>query len=396
MTWSRFDDGYDEHEKIEDAWFAFPPTPVGLHIMATTACNRWLSDGVVRPRWLQKMLPKDKDRHLVLEYMVKCALFDVLPAGRTISAVDQSGQATTLGPFDEDRYVVHDFLKRHDCATTIKAKRAKDAERKARARRPDSEGIPDGVRADSAGTPNGHRPESNGSPLRPHAGAPAPASRPDPTRPTSIDPLTPRAELAGEQTDHGDLTTRENARAVACPKCNAAAGSPCLGVQGQQRDSFHRERHQAAIADGAPVLTAEERSGRPRAPRPGAREGKASPRALGTNPRAVAQRQQREQILSGLAELDDEQRHTWAAVSDALRSVEAGSDSAWLSDLTCVGVDGAALVINAEGRAGASMRFIRERFTRWLVTVGGQNGVELRFATDAEHDALEQTGSAAA
>lgn len=44
-------------------------------------------------------------------------------------------------------------------------------------------------------------------------------------------------------------TTREEALKVACPSCGAAAGEPC------RRDEVppsHRERHAAAIANGAP------------------------------------------------------------------------------------------------------------------------------------------------
>lgn len=157
MSWSRFDDLYDEHEKIAEAWFRFPPNPVGLHVMATTACNRWLSDGVIRPRWLIEKLPKLKDRTRVLGAMVEVGLLDVLPAGTAFQAVDSSGNEIHAGPFQEDRYVVHDFLDRHDSSVQIKERRAKDATRKAVGRRTESNGSPNGVHAESAGSPRASR-----------------------------------------------------------------------------------------------------------------------------------------------------------------------------------------------------------------------------------------------
>ncbi len=78
MTWSRFDDAYDEHEKVQDCWHAFPPNPVGLHVMATTACNRWLSDGVIRPRWITEKLPKPSDQRKLLGHIVEVADRDTL------------------------------------------------------------------------------------------------------------------------------------------------------------------------------------------------------------------------------------------------------------------------------------------------------------------------------
>lgn len=165
MTWSRFDDRYDEHEKIDSAWHAFPPNPVGLHVMATTACNRWLSDGVVRPLWLAGKLPQAKARNAILAAMLELELFDLLPAGQQLRVRDGGNHEIVLGPFPEDRYIVHDFLDRHDSSVQVKERRRKDAERKRTGGQKDSAGTPRGIRADAAGTPRA-----------PRAGAPAHAS----------------------------------------------------------------------------------------------------------------------------------------------------------------------------------------------------------------------------
>jgi hypothetical protein len=187
MTWSRFDDGYDEHEKIENAWFDDDAT-IGLHAMATTACNRWLSDGVIRPRWLQHKLPAARKRAAVLAAMVRHGLFDVLETGRERTLVDDAGNEIPVGPFDEDRYIVHDFLDRHESSVQVKDRRRKDSERKKPKMPAESAASPDGLRKDSERNPRGRRTDSNASRTRPREGAPA---HPDPTRPDQQPPLPP-------------------------------------------------------------------------------------------------------------------------------------------------------------------------------------------------------------
>lgn len=195
MTWSKFDDGYDEDDPVEEAWFAFPPNPVGLHVQATTACNRWLSDGVIKPRWITYKLPDPAARAAVLAGCVAHELFDLLPVGERRMLVDQDGNEITVGPFAEDRYLVHGFLKYHESALQIKARRAKDAATKRRNRA--SQRSPSGVRRDvptdvppdTGGTAPGRPEDSGGSP---YAGADAPGpARPVPTRP---DPTAPQEE----------------------------------------------------------------------------------------------------------------------------------------------------------------------------------------------------------
>ena len=191
MSWSRFDDLYDEHDKVEDAWEQDRAT-VGLHVMATTHCNRLSTDGVVRPRWLRRKLPTEKERSRVLAVMVEVGLFDLLPAGEIVTVRDSDGEAITLGPFAEDRHIVHDFLLRHDSSRQVKERRKADAVRKAasrrRGRRAESERSPEDVRADSGRTPGGVQPESGASRTCGRAGAqafPDPAL-PDPALKTGV------------------------------------------------------------------------------------------------------------------------------------------------------------------------------------------------------------------
>lgn len=250
MPWSRFDDGYDEHERVENAWFAFPPNPVGLHVMATTACNRWQSDGVIRPRWLTTRLPDRKDRERILAYVVANALFDFLAAGATRELVDSDGNRIVVGPYEEDRYLVHDFLDRHESSVQTRARRALDSERKRKGRRPESAGSPGGIRADSDV-------ESGGSPLT--RGSARPQALPDPTHPnkTEREAATPQSASAREHTSGSLVET------VRCPRCGAEPGAKCMGVR-KLRESAHLERHHAV---GELTHITPSRGGRRAAPR---------------------------------------------------------------------------------------------------------------------------------
>lgn len=58
------------------------------------------------------------------------------------------------------------------------------------------------------------------------------------------------------------LTTRQEARDVDCPRCLARAGSSCSRFDGGLRQAQHLERHTAAIAAGAPVIKTLPHAGR--------------------------------------------------------------------------------------------------------------------------------------
>jgi len=51
-----------------------------------------------------------------------------------------------------------------------------------------------------------------------------------------------------------EVTTREEARSVDCPRCGAPVGWLCTKFDGTPRQSQHAERHEAAIANGARVI----------------------------------------------------------------------------------------------------------------------------------------------
>lgn len=169
MTWAKFDDGYDDHPKVM-AVTQTNPLAAALHPQAITASARRESDGLVDQFWLQAKIPSARKRQHALQTLVELGLFDVLPAGEQRQACDQKGWEVVLGPFEHDRYIVHDFLDFNDSSAYLADRRRRDAERK---------------RGESNGTPRGSHPDSNGSPSASRArGSAGAGPRPDPTRPT--------------------------------------------------------------------------------------------------------------------------------------------------------------------------------------------------------------------
>lgn len=173
MTWARGDDRYDDHPKIKKAW-RVNGYAVGLHWMATTASCRHETDGLVDPEWLTEKLAvlPSRARKPTLAMLVDLKLFETLPAGETRDGTDRHNFTVTVGPLDEDAYIVHDFLEYNDSSAYLRARRASDAARKASGGRA-------GLRADSNGTPRGVRADSDGSPR----GVDSDSASPVPTRP---------------------------------------------------------------------------------------------------------------------------------------------------------------------------------------------------------------------
>lgn len=158
MSWARFDDRYEGHRKVKRAWKGHPRA-VGLHAMAVTYCCHYETDGLVDPEWLEEKLPRSAERRKVLEVLVACRLFEEDPE--------------CAGHFR-----VHDFLEYNPSAAESEERRRRDADRKARGRRPESERSPRGhlelVQSES--------------------------ERPDPTRPDPT-PLPPSPPKGGRARD---------------------------------------------------------------------------------------------------------------------------------------------------------------------------------------------------
>lgn len=148
MTWSKFDDRYDDNRKVKKAWRLEPAT-VGIHAMAITYSSRHETDGWIDLDWLIEKLPNPKVRE------------------RTIKTLIDEGLLETP---DGERFQVHDYLKFNPSARDLADKRHKDAERKRIAAEKraaeaadsarNNQTPPAGIQPDSNGIPNGFHAES--------------------------------------------------------------------------------------------------------------------------------------------------------------------------------------------------------------------------------------------
>jgi hypothetical protein len=190
VSWARGDDRYDDHPKIKKAW-RVSGYAVGLHWMATTASCRHETDGLVDPEWLAEKLAvlPPKARQLAVDTVVKLGLFEALPAGETRAGTDRHGFTVTIGPVDEDTYIVHDFLEYNDSSAYLRDRRARDAARKATGGRKglpqDSARSPSGVDADSA-SPYPALPDQKNPPNPPRGEWAGPPTKPAKHRSTDL------------------------------------------------------------------------------------------------------------------------------------------------------------------------------------------------------------------
>lgn len=160
MSWSKFDDRFDDNRKIKAAWRAHARA-VGLYVMAVTYSARHELDGVVDSEWLHEKLTNAKERTAVLRTLVEQGLF-----------IERENGA----------FEIHDYLDFHPSRAQLAAKREKDRERKSKGGSAKTGTNPDGVQSDSARNADGIQ-VASGSPRR------IPAESPPNPRPA--EPGTP-------------------------------------------------------------------------------------------------------------------------------------------------------------------------------------------------------------
>lgn len=160
MPWGKLDDRYDDNPKVRRAWHAHPRA-VGLHSMAITHCARNETDGRLDDLWLAEKLPVKRERQQVLAALLDAGLFER----------------------DGDDFIVHDYLDYNPSRAQLEAKRAKEADRKARGRANRGQV--------SAKSPRGHDADSAWTPRGVLSPVSVLADCPDPTRPVKDSPHTP-------------------------------------------------------------------------------------------------------------------------------------------------------------------------------------------------------------
>jgi hypothetical protein len=150
MPWLKLDDAMGEHRKTRRLLRIGGPAAFALHTLALLHSARYLTDGHIDREFVDETLDtlkvRGKARQTVVQALLECGQWDETPAG----------------------WLIHDYLDHNPRRADVEAKRAKDAERKARGRQQMSASRPRGHNADSEWTDDGFREESD---------------RPVPTRP---------------------------------------------------------------------------------------------------------------------------------------------------------------------------------------------------------------------
>lgn len=118
MSWLRFDDGLDEHGKVEqllDQDELRGLAAIGLLTLTATNCSRRLTDGQVTVRTIKKLAPEHGME--LVERLLDAGLYDEGP--------DDDGAA----------FAIHDYLDYNPSKEDVLERRRQEAERKAVARR---------------------------------------------------------------------------------------------------------------------------------------------------------------------------------------------------------------------------------------------------------------------
>lgn len=156
MPWFRTDDGFHSHPKRAMVDVATD----GLWVRAGSYCAGHSTDGFIAASWVQAQL-KPHQRKRVLEEALSAGLLEPFDAGdmRVLVAPKRQGLRpqqieVTVGPHQQDGYLVHDFLHYNRARSEIEELRAGEANKKRAQRARDKQGT---LAWDEAG--NGHVPK---------------------------------------------------------------------------------------------------------------------------------------------------------------------------------------------------------------------------------------------
>jgi 5-methylcytosine-specific restriction endonuclease McrA len=385
MTWSRLDDLYDDHPKVLAAMH-MNPLAVALHVTAITASSRRESDGLVDPFWLLARVPDRKRREEALALLVRLGLFDVVAVGDVLTLTDSAGFSAEMGPFDEPRYVVHDYLaynpsRRQQESSRLWDRRRKDLER-------DKELVAairerDGDRCRYCAI------KVNWRDRRSERGG-------------TYDHVEPR----GENTFANVVVACRGCNMRKGPRTPDAAGMPLLppGLEtsspgpgsGQNTAKSVSTPHALTHPDPAlikPPLAPPATAGGEPGQSPGASPVRLNSRALGTNPRqmdaaAVAGQDAAAALaaVGSLTDAGDAHRKRWEALRVGLRAALPEDAAVWglyVEALELAAVDGDVLVIDGPDRSWAW-----HQSARLVALTAERTGVRARLATREEHEGL--------
>jgi hypothetical protein len=209
MAWGKLDDGYHGHRKIRRAGLA----AVGVHAMAISYSSAYGLDGFVDVDWIAQVIPDADERRAILERLLRLRLFEEVTRGEVRDVKNRAGVTVRVGPFEDDGYLLHDFLAYNPSAAEVSAERESrsKAGKMGAAKRWKSDSSPNGK---SHNTSHG---KSNGSHM----------PRPDPSRPVpDNDPLLTN--------DHAEEPEELEVDVTRCDDCGQTVGDDlmcgCTGV----------------------------------------------------------------------------------------------------------------------------------------------------------------------
>lgn len=125
MTWTRIDDQFHAHPKINAAWRC--PRAIGLHVMALSYCGAYLTDGLVDCGFIDQKIPLGRERKKVTDALIAAGLWEPTDGG----------------------YRIKSFLDFNPSREEVEARRAKDSARKQSGIQTESKRNPNGGRADA-------------------------------------------------------------------------------------------------------------------------------------------------------------------------------------------------------------------------------------------------------
>lgn len=255
MSYLLIDDRLEGNPKIMRAWMSDAPHAVGLYVLAMAWCAQHETDGVLDPLWVEQKLRLVGDRKgAAVSVLVAAGLLDVLPAGEAVEVTDRHGYTTRLGPHDEDRHIVHNFLTRNDSRAYREAKRGRDRERHRSngsrgGRPPESPTTPNDLPAESARNPGGVYAEAERTPNPVgHVSKP-----PDPTH-TQLPPLTPPGGRSRDRRAYEEQVRRYAASLLPTADTDQACHAVRAALGGLGDRATTNERVLAYVGRWAPEL----------------------------------------------------------------------------------------------------------------------------------------------
>jgi len=158
VTWTKVDDQFHAHPKVQQAWHAYPAS-IGLHILALSHSASYLTDGHVSEAFVKTQIASPTQRRRAVEALVNAGLWETNAAG----------------------WVIHDYLEFNESRAEVVKRRADRSEqstaagRKGATARWQPPSTTNGEQAKNLCSPYGEQiaPGRNGKPM-------APSPSPDP------------------------------------------------------------------------------------------------------------------------------------------------------------------------------------------------------------------------